>query len=268
MFIPLFIIFVILLVITIIFFYIHDFYRRTTLKTNNKPLDSIDSSHQPNLHAETKSSDVPDATVKILPKSSPISPQALIAENVVEHALRQLKENRYFVFRDLIIPSIAKSMTLTQIDHVVVSRKGIFCIETKSNNGNIYGRSRDENWKQYIGKNSKPYLLHSPFRQNYHHVKSLEMLLGEKIKAPVHSYIAFPNARKVIVDGVIEDMSLVGVVEKIQKHQRDIYDYESVEVIAKILAHTGTLREQLRHRHINEVKAFLDAKVMESFKSS
>lgn len=187
--------------------------------------------------------------------------QATIAENEVERALRQLQENRYFVFRDLIVPSSSKSMSLTQIDHVVVSRKGIFCIETKSNKGNIYGFSRDESWKQYLGNSGKPYLFNSPFRQNKHHVSSLEMLLEGKLKAQVHSYIAFPNAKKVLVDSQEEDMSPTGVVVKIQRHTVDIYDDSDVEIIAKILAHAGSLREQLRDRHISEVREYIDAKV-------
>lgn len=194
--------------------------------------------------------------------------QGQTAENVVDMALRQLQEGRYFVFKDLIIPSSSKSMSLTQIDHVLVSRMGIFCIETKSNNGDIYGYTRSEHWKQYLGKSGKPFEMNSPFRQNRHHVSSLEMLLSNTLKAPVHSYIAFPNARKVVVDNKIEDMTPSGVVSKIVRHDRIIYDAPDVERIAKILAHAGTFREQLRDRHANEVKAFIDAKVSRSLKLS
>ena len=223
----------------------------------------IERSVPGNINSEVKGAPTESAT-----RSINVTLQAQAAENTVEHTLRQLEENRYFVFRDLIIPSSSKSMSLTQIDHVVVSRKGIFCIETKSNNGNIYGYSRSASWKQYLGNSGKPYSLNSPFRQNYHHVKSLEMLLEGKLKATIHSYIAFPNARKVVVDGVIEDMSPAGIMSKIKKHQKDLYDYADVESIAKILAHAGTLRDQLRGRHMDEVRTLLDAKVSGSLKLS
>jgi hypothetical protein len=251
--------------------YLYDLSHRA--KDNNFTHDDrhsehVDYSHASSNQAENISSDIDGVSTESTTHRIDIMPQAQAAENAVEYALRQLEENRYFVFRDLIIPSSSKSMSLTQIDHVVVSRKGIFCIETKSNNGNIYGRSRSESWKQYLGNNGKPYALNSPFRQNHHHVKSLEILLQGKLRAPVHSYIAFPNARRVVVDGVIEDMSPAGVVLKIQRHQRDVYDYAGVENIAKILAHAGTLRDQLRDRHINDVRAFLEAKVSKSLKLS
>lgn len=225
---------------------------------HTETIDDSDDLSKPVANTSDRPNDAPPKSIRY---TIDIMPQALAAENAVEFALRQLEENRYFVFRDLIIPSSSKSMSLTQIDHVVVSRKGIFCIETKSNKGNIYGYSRSESWKQYLGNGDKPYTVNSPFRQNRHHVKSLEALLKGRLNAPVHSYVAFPNAKRVVIDGVIEDMSPSGIMKKIQKHQRDMYDYESVENIAKILAHAGTLRDQLRDRHISEVREFLDAKV-------
>lgn len=194
--------------------------------------------------------------------------QAVAAEADVDNALRQLQEDRYFVFRDLIIPSASKSLSLTQIDHVLVSRMGIFCIETKSNNGNIYGFTRNEYWKQYLGNSGIPFEINSPFRQNKHHVSSLEILLNDELRAPIHSYIAFPNAKKVVVDSKIEDMTPSGVVSKIIRHDRVVYDLSDVERIAKILAHAGTFREQLRDRHIDEVKSFLDAKVSQTTRLS
>lgn len=194
--------------------------------------------------------------------------QAEIAENAVDEALRTLNERRYFVFRDLIIPSSSKSTSLTQIDHVIVSRMGIFCIETKSSHGNIYGFTKNQYWKQYLGNSGKPFEMYSPFRQNYHHVSSLEILLGDYLKAPVHSYIALPNAKNVVVDGKVEDMTPSGVISKISRHEKIIYEMPDVERIAKILAHAGTFREQLRGRHVNEVRAFIDAKVSKTLKLS
>jgi hypothetical protein len=189
------------------------------------------------------------------------------AEIDVDTALRGLNENRYFVFRDLIIPSSYSGLSFTQIDHVVVSRHGIFCIETKSTKGNIYGYSRQEKWKQYLNDGSI-FSLNSPFRQNYHHVKSLELLLKGILRAPVHSYVAFPYAHKVVVDNIVEDMSTVGVVSKINKHTQPIYDAASIEKIAKVLAHEATFREELRSPHREEVRAYVESRVTASLKYS
>lgn len=190
----------------------------------------------------------------------------IMAEDEVESALRGLNEPRYFVFRDLIIPSYSRDLSLTQIDHVVVSRYGIFCIETKSHHGDIYGYSRTGSWKQYL--HNKEYNFNSPFRQNGHHVRALEVLLGQNLRAPVHSYIAFPNATKVVVDGAIEDMSPYGVVSKINNHTEVIYDPPAIERIAKTLAHAATYRDELRDRHAEEVREYVEAKVSHTLKLS
>lgn len=195
-----------------------------------------------------------------------MSKHAEKAEMDVDAALRTLNEYRYFVFRDLILPSSYKELTLAQIDHVVVSHNGIFCIETKSHQGLIVGLSRGQSWKQYLGRQDYP--LNSPFKQNIHHIQAIELLLKGHLKAPVHSYVAFPNAGKVLIDGAEEDMSPAGVVEKINRHTKLMYNDADVERIAKTLAHAGTFRESLRGRHIDEVRAYVERKLAGSLKLS
>lgn len=61
-------------------------------------------------------------------------------------------------------------------------------------------------------------------------------------------------------------MTLDGVVAKINHHTSSVYDLDEVERIAKLLAHAGTFREQLRDKHADEVRAFIDAKVSSHIK--
>ena len=64
----------------------------------------------------------------------------------------------------------------TQIDHVFLSRYGIFVVETKNLSGWIFGSERQAQWAQ------KPYRrtfkFQNPLRHNYKHVKVLEAVLG------------------------------------------------------------------------------------------
>lgn len=181
------------------------------------------------------------------------------AEIDVDMALQRLDGSAYIVFRDLIIPTGKAHPSLTQIDHVIVSTHGVFCIETKSNNGYVYGYKRADKWAQYLAR--EKYLMNSPWRQNMHHVKCLERYLNGLLRAPVHSYLAFPNARKVVIDGIEEDTSPSGIVNKVQKHMHKIYDLHTVERIAKSLAYMASKRDELRHRHVDEVKEYLAKKV-------
>jgi restriction system protein len=79
-----------------------------------------------------------------------------------------LNGDTYKFFRDVILPT---ENGTTQIDHIVVSKFGIFVIETKNMTGWIYGRETDTHWTQVLFRNK--YRFQNPLRQNYCHTKSL-----------------------------------------------------------------------------------------------
>ena len=68
------------------------------------------------------------------------------AEDRVARRLSQLPEE-YQVFNDVYIRSGGRSV---QIDHVVISRYGVFVIETKNYKGWVYGSENAEYWTQNI----------------------------------------------------------------------------------------------------------------------
>ena len=76
----------------------------------------------------------------------------------------------------------------TQIDHVIVSRFGIFAIETKNMQGWIFGGERQAEWTQKIYK--RTFRFQNPLRQNYKHTKALEAMLQVPPES-FHSVIVF-----------------------------------------------------------------------------
>ncbi len=64
---------------------------------------------------------------------------------------------------------------ITQIDHILLCKWGVFVIETKSHNGKILVEKRD--WVQIYG--DKVVHFHSPFLQNEVHRKALCRVLNE-----------------------------------------------------------------------------------------
>lgn len=76
----------------------------------------------------------------------------------------------------------------TQIDHIIVSRYGIFVVETKNMKGWIFGSANQRTWTQVIYKTKTKF--QNPLRQNYKHVKTLERLLGLPADC-FHSVIVF-----------------------------------------------------------------------------
>lgn len=72
---------------------------------------------------------------------------------------------------------LAADGSSTQIDHVIVSKHGIFAIEAKNMNGWIFGNPKDAQWTQSIPGGRK-YRFQNPLRQNYRHTKVLSEFLG------------------------------------------------------------------------------------------
>ena len=80
------------------------------------------------------------------------------------------------IYRELNNVTIPTPNGTTQIDHVIVSRYGIFVIEAKNMNGWIFGNEKSAIWTQSLpgGK----FKFQNPLRQNYRHTKCLSEFLG------------------------------------------------------------------------------------------
>ncbi len=64
----------------------------------------------------------------------------------------------------------------TQIDHVIVSRHGVFVVESKNMDGWIFGDEKSSQWTQSIF--GKKFKFQNPLHQNYRHTKALSDFLG------------------------------------------------------------------------------------------
>ena len=76
----------------------------------------------------------------------------------------------------------------TQIDHIFVSRFGIFVVETKNMKGWIFGSESQAQWTQQLFRSS--FKFQNPLRQNYKHVKALESALDVPPET-IHSVVVF-----------------------------------------------------------------------------
>ena len=84
-----------------------------------------------------------------------------------------LDKNVYRLIKNVTIPANGGT---TQIDHVIVSRFGVFVVETKNLKGWIFGKEGDAYWTQKIFRHSEKF--QNPLRQNYKHTKTLAETLG------------------------------------------------------------------------------------------
>ena len=98
-----------------------------------------------------------------------------IGEIIVTVFLKlMLDKNEYHIINNVTIPDGQGGTT--QIDHLVVSKYGIFVIETKNMRGWIYGDEKAAKWTQVIFKVKNSF--QNPLRQNYKHISCLAQLLG------------------------------------------------------------------------------------------
>jgi restriction system protein len=101
--------------------------------------------------------------------------------------LRRLDPHHYQCFHDLYLPRPDGQGT-TQIDHVVVSLKGIFVIETKNYRGWIFGSEEQRQWTQQIYKCKEHF--QNPLHQNHLHIRALMKFL-DLPNSVFHSVIFF-----------------------------------------------------------------------------
>ncbi|PYG04531.1 MULTISPECIES: nuclease-related domain-containing protein [unclassified Thioalkalivibrio] len=156
------------------------------------------------------------------------------------------------VVHDLTLPTADGT---TQIDHVLVSRFGIFVIETKNMRGWIFGSERQAQWTQKIYRRS--FRFQNPLRQNYRHERAVAEVLGvdpEKI----HSVVVFVGGstfKTPMPDNVVRGL---GLLSYIRSFREEAWSEGEVEEMVTTLEHGGLERsrhtrrahvEGLRERH-------------------
>ncbi|MEI6846455.1 MAG: nuclease-related domain-containing protein [Chlorobiaceae bacterium] len=105
----------------------------------------------------------------------------------------------------------------TQIDHILISTKGIFVIETKNYSGWIFGDEKSKKWMQVIYRVKSRF--QNPIHQNFLHVKAIQQLLDFLPKEQIHSLVVFTGNgqfKTSIPKGVIYLNQLIDFLNSIQ----------------------------------------------------
>jgi len=84
-----------------------------------------------------------------------------------------LDKSKYTLFKNVTLPTEDGS---TQIDHVIVSKYGVFVIETKNMKGWIFGSEKQKTWTQKIYRHTSKF--QNPLHQNYKHTQTLQTALN------------------------------------------------------------------------------------------
>lgn len=140
------------------------------------------------------------------------------------------------IYRELNNVTIPTPDGTTQIDHVIVSRFGIFVIEAKNMNGWIFGNEKSAEWTQCFpgGK----FRFQNPLRQNYRHTKCLSEFLGIE-QNKLHSVVMFwgeSTFKTPMPDNVLD----TGYTSYIKSKTAELFTDEEVELIVDAIQ-TGKL---------------------------
>jgi hypothetical protein len=180
-------------------------------------------------------------------------------ERFVSGKLLDLNRDQYRVIDDLMLPSLG-SIDTTQIDHVIVSNFGVFCIETKSYSGWIFGNVHQQHWTQVIYRYKKKF--YNPLRQNYAHIKAIEKVIGVAFpQVPIHGFVAFPSAGKLQVSGTDNVGQARDIVAKIRAFSTLILSDSDRDKIFELLITANILDKEKRKTHVrnaHEVKTSRD----------
>lgn len=173
--------------------------------------------------------------------------RGLMGEFWVKVELSKLSKDEYIVLNDIMIESNSKTY---QIDHIVLSKYGIFVIEMKNYYGLITGSEYKDKWCQHLGKN-KSYFL-NPLHQNYGHVKALSDVLNIDVNNFI-SIICFSNQSKLKVDSKSCVTYLDFLVKEIRKYDKEIVK-EDIEEIKNNIIKLNIEDKQRRKSHVKDIR--------------
>lgn len=159
--------------------------------------------------------------------------------------LRRLSKE-YHVLNDIMIDI---NGVTHQIDHIVVSKYGIFVIETKQYNGFITGEKYDVKWIRHVGK--KKYYYTNPIRQNYGHILSLSELLNLD-KDKFINIVSIPSAAKLKIKDDGEVVRYGKVMNKICSYKDEIIS--NVNEIVETILNSNIKDKQIKKEHVNTIK--------------
>jgi hypothetical protein len=109
-----------------------------------------------------------------------------VGERRVAQVLDRFPDD-WFVVHDLVVGR-------AQIDHIIISPKGVYTIETKNYKGTIYGNAEKPKWSQVINQHRKSF--YNPVKQAVGHSVALRSFLRDVCgfsKVWVNSIVVFTH---------------------------------------------------------------------------
>lgn len=172
-----------------------------------------------------------------------------LGERVIRRVLARLPEAEYSVLHDVLISS---ENGTAQVDHIVVSKYGIFVIETKNYQGWIFGDEYAKQWTQTIYRRKSRFM--NPIHQNYGHIQALKKLLvmGDD---DFISVVAFSRRCKLKFKHDIENVVYYNQLkDTIARYHNERLSPEQITEIVQKIAENNIVDKSLRRKHIQDIR--------------
>ena len=171
----------------------------------------------------------------------------------------------YYVLNDVVLKTEKGS---TQIDHIVVSKYGLFIIETKNYRGEIYGDDNRKQWTQIIAtdvryrrKWYKTYThitknqFYNPIKQSLGHLYEIRKSLPEIQSLRIIPIVVFTGEADI---SKVQTNSLViydsALITTILQYQKELISDSEVQIILKHLSDKNVRDIIDDNTHIHNLK--------------
>ena len=165
----------------------------------------------------------------------------------------KIPENQ--ILRNVYIP--VKGGKTSEIDLLVVSKKGLFVFECKNYAGNVYGDAKCKEWIQYLGK--KKSYFYSPLLQNRNHAKYLKEFLNKfEINVPIIPMVTTISRGKWKVKNLSKEDYVLGINCHLKNIYGELKDSEEMKKrFREILEKLKSLErpsDTIKKNHVNQLR--------------
>lgn len=115
----------------------------------------------------------------------------------------------------------------TQVDHILVSRFGVFVIETKDYKGWIFANAKQANWTQVLFK--RKFKFQNPIFQNFRHVRAVQGLLDFLPPDATKSVVVFTGEAEFKTEIPQGVFSLSGLAEYLSEQTVEVMSLNRVQ---------------------------------------
>lgn len=165
----------------------------------------------------------------------------------------KIEANKYIV-NNLTFEIESRSV---QIDHILLTKAGIFVIETKNYSGRIYGNKYDDYWTQVLAFGRSKHKVYSPIKQNYGHIKALEEVVGYK---DFYTSIICFTSKAEIMNDLVDSIYKPKDLKSILKLDVERLTSNELEVIYNKLLELKKNNTVTKKKHIKNVNKIIEEK--------